>query len=82
MASDYEPEGYIECLDVFHAIPLKVAAAPREEWLDLHLSKWKDFSQTEPRYHPVGGAHYTMLGPEFVGEFALRLEASLRARGL
>lgn len=82
MAVEYEPGGQVACIDVFHAIPLKQAAASREEWVVEHLSKWRDFSRTEPRMHPVGGAHYTMIGPEHVVDFAAKLKEALRSRGV
>lgn len=82
MAVDYEPGGRVGVLDVFHAMPLRVAAASREEWLGEHLSKWRDFCDTEPRFHEVGGAHYTMIGPEHVAGFSARLKAALRDRGV
>ncbi|KAI0964902.1 acetyl-CoA synthetase-like protein [Xylaria arbuscula] len=82
MAVDYEPKGLVDVIDVFHAIPLKVAAASREEWVNEHLSKWKDFCYTAPRYHEVGGAHYTMIGPHHVRSFATSLMSALSSRGL
>ncbi|KAH7325875.1 acyl-protein synthetase [Stachybotrys elegans] len=82
MASDYEPEGSVGALDVFHAIPLTAAARSREDWLQNHLGRWKEFSRTEPRFHAVGGAHYTMIGPEHVVSFAATLKAALRERGV
>jgi acyl-CoA synthetase (AMP-forming)/AMP-acid ligase II/thioesterase domain-containing protein len=82
LAVEYEPSGEVSGIDVFHAIPLKRAAASREEWVNEHLSKWRDFSQTEPRFHEVGGAHYTMIGPEHVTGFAAKLKEALHTRGL
>jgi thioesterase domain-containing protein len=82
MAREYEPNGMVDSIDVFHAIPLKVAAASREEWLEQHLSKWRGFCRTEPRFHEVEGAHYTMIGPEHVAGFASKLKAALKGRGL
>lgn len=82
MAVDYTPDGMVHVLDVFHAIPLKVAAQSPDEWVTKHLSKWSDFCWTKPRFHSVGGAHYTMLGPEHVYDFSRVLRAALRARGL
>lgn len=81
MAVDYEPCGAVSVMDVFHAAPLKVAAASCVEWLSEHLSKWSRFSLTEPRFHPVGGAHYTMLGSEHVFSFSITLRKALNARG-
>lgn len=82
MAADYEPSGTVEVLDVFHARPLKVAAASPEDWVHNHLSHWKHFCRTEPRFHHVGGAHYTMLGADYVAGFASTLQAALKDRGL
>ncbi|KAF4633294.1 hypothetical protein G7Y89_g4830 [Cudoniella acicularis] len=82
MAVDYEPEGMVDAIDVFHAVPLKVAAASREEWVRDHLSRWSDFCRTEPRFHEVGGAHYTMIGPDHVLGFSAKLKAALEARGV
>ncbi|KAI0023824.1 acyl-protein synthetase [Xylariomycetidae sp. FL0641] len=82
MAVDYEPKGLVDSIDVFHAVPLKAVAKSRDDWLENHLGKWKDFSRSEPRFHRVGGAHYTMLGPEHVAQFALTLKAALRDRGI
>ncbi|KAI1323780.1 acyl-protein synthetase [Xylariaceae sp. FL0255] len=82
MATEFEPCGQVSVLDVFHAIPLKVAARSPNEWVNVHLAAWKDFCATEPIYHHVGGAHYTMLGSEFIGEFSNTLKTALKARGL
>ena len=46
------------------------------------VSKWKGFCRTEVRFHEVGGAHYTMIGPEHVGKFQKTLRLALKARGL
>ncbi|KAI1089147.1 acetyl-CoA synthetase-like protein [Rostrohypoxylon terebratum] len=82
MAVDYEPSGVVPSIDVFHAEPLKVAAPSREVWVTEHLSRWKDFSRSEPRFHEVGGAHYTMIGPEYVANFSQKLKAALYSRGV
>lgn len=82
MAQQYEPQGKVKGIDVFHAIPLKAAARSREDWLDNHLKRWEDFCETEPRFHHVGGAHYTMIGPDHVAAFAGTLKEALKARGL
>ncbi|KAF2963097.1 hypothetical protein GQX73_g10464 [Xylaria multiplex] len=82
MAVDYEPRGTVSSIDVFHAAPLKVAAASREEWFSQHLSKWTEFCRTEPRLHAVEGAHYTMLGPEHVFSFSVTLQGALDSRGV
>ncbi|RYP81523.1 hypothetical protein DL769_001931 [Monosporascus sp. CRB-8-3] len=82
MAVDYEPQGMVKNIDVFHAIPLKAAAKSREDWLQNHLAKWKDFCETKPRFHQVGGEHYTMIGPGHVVGFSKTLKEALEARGL
>lgn len=82
MAAEYEPAGSVGGIDVFHAAPLKGAAASREAWVREHLGRWRDFSGTEPRVHAVGGAHYTLIGPEHVVGFAATLRAALAARGI
>ncbi|KAJ5885892.1 hypothetical protein N7504_011728 [Penicillium tannophilum] len=66
MAVDYDPSSSIAGIDVFYCNPLAVAASSKAQWLSKHLSNWKDFSRSPPRFHDVGGAHYTMLGPEHV----------------
>ncbi|KAI1778086.1 hypothetical protein F4818DRAFT_404791 [Hypoxylon cercidicola] len=82
MAVDFEPCGTVNAIDVFHAIPLKAAASSEEDWVSNHLAKWRDFCTTEPKFHHVGGAHYTMLGSEHVVEFSRTLKEALGARGL
>ncbi|KAK8127053.1 non-ribosomal peptide synthase-like protein [Apiospora kogelbergensis] len=82
MAVDYEPTGSTPVLDVFHAEPLRVAAASRHEWVTEQLSRWADFCRSTPRMHEVGGGHYTMLGAEHVVSFAKTLRAALEARGI
>lgn len=82
MAADYDPSGKVNCIDVFHAVPLRAAARSREEWLGEHLSLWADFSREPPKFHAVEGAHYTMIAPENVDSFAKTLRMALRARGV
>ncbi|KAF9895404.1 hypothetical protein FE257_000310 [Aspergillus nanangensis] len=69
MAVDYEPSGSVATMDVFCCIPLAMVASSKQQWRDEHLSKWKDFTREEPKFHDVGGAHYTMLSPEHVFDF-------------
>ncbi|KAF2280227.1 acetyl-CoA synthetase-like protein [Westerdykella ornata] len=82
MAVDYEASGMISSIDVFHAIPLRVAASSRADWIENHLSKWEDFCRTSPRFHEVGGEHYTMLSPTHVSRFSNTLNRALEARGI
>ena len=81
-ATDYEPSGMVDGIDVFCAIPLAAVANYMDDWMANHLGKWADFSRTPPRFHPVDGAHYTMIGPEHVYTFQKTLRAALQARGL
>ncbi|KAK5625637.1 hypothetical protein RRF57_001353 [Xylaria bambusicola] len=82
IATDYEPQGNVAVLDIFHAIPLKAAAPNREEWVNIHLSEWRRFCRSTPRFHEVGGAHYTMIGPDHVARFSATLLSALNARGI
>ncbi|RAK75608.1 non-ribosomal peptide synthetase [Aspergillus fijiensis CBS 313.89] len=82
MAVDYDPSGTIASMDVFYCIPLAVVAASKKQWREEQLSKWEDFTRSQPRFHDVAGAHYTMLSPEHVFGFQKTLRAALDARGL
>lgn len=82
MAVDYDPSGSIAGIDIFYCNPLAVAAASKAQWRSEHLSRWEEFSREEPRFHDVGGAHYTMLGPEHVLGFQKTLRRALEARGI
>ncbi|KAJ8130026.1 hypothetical protein O1611_g3605 [Lasiodiplodia mahajangana] len=82
MAMDYDPSGKVGSIDVFHAVPLKAVSESREEWLREHISRWADFVREPPRLHGVQGAHYTMIGPQYVKSFASTLVKALKDRGL
>lgn len=81
-AIDYEPQGKVDVLDVFCAIPLKAVAGSREEWRADHLSRWQEFCQTRVQFHDVAGAHYTMLDSDNVSNFSEILKKALQNRGL
>ncbi|KKZ68482.1 hypothetical protein EMCG_05943 [[Emmonsia] crescens] len=81
-ALEYEPSGSVSSIDVFHAIPLKLVAANRTDWIQNKLNKWADFSRELPRMHHVDGAHYTMMSPEHVFTFQKTLQKALYERGL
>lgn len=81
-ALEYEPSGSIAKMDVFHAIPLKLVAKDRDDWVNNKLSKWADFTRSPPKFHKVEGAHYTMMGPEHVFSFQKILQRALTDRGL
>ena len=82
MARNYEPQGSVETMDVFYCHPLAMVASTKEEWLAGPLSMWGNFVRTEPKFHEVGGAHYTMIGAEHVCGFQKTLKAALRDRNL
>ncbi|RHZ46497.1 non-ribosomal peptide synthetase [Aspergillus thermomutatus] len=82
MAVDYDPSESIACIDVFYCNPLAIVASSKRQWFREHLSKWKDFTRSEPRFHEVEGAHYTMLNADHVFAFQKTLRKALAARGL
>ncbi|KAI1205183.1 acetyl-CoA synthetase-like protein [Annulohypoxylon truncatum] len=82
LAVDYEPEGSVAKMDVFVADPLSHVAKNREDWIQNRLMAWKSFVRSDVRFHHVEGAHYTMLNPEYVVNFAKTLRKVLRERGL
>jgi len=52
-------------------------------WMTGSATIWqsgRDCTATEPSFHTVEGAHYTMLGPEHVRSFQKILKAALDAR--
>lgn len=82
LAIDYEPSGVVSAIDVFVAIPLAGVAKNKQDWIDNKLSKWADFSWSDPVIHDVDGAHYTMMDSEHVHSFQKKLKDALAARGL
>ncbi|RAH78845.1 acetyl-CoA synthetase-like protein [Aspergillus japonicus CBS 114.51] len=82
MAVEYEPSGSVVGIDCFYCIPLAGVASSKRQWYDEHMVKWKDFARSEPRFHDVAGAHYTMLSPEHVFGFQKTLRRALEERGL
>jgi acyl-CoA synthetase (AMP-forming)/AMP-acid ligase II/thioesterase domain-containing protein/acyl carrier protein len=79
---NYEPSGKISNIDVFYAIPLANLGLEKEEWREKHLSKWAEFSDSEPRYHSVDGAHYTLMDADHVFSFQKKLKLALAERGI
>lgn len=82
IAREYEPSGTAAAIDVFFATPLKAVAQSKREWVEGPLSKWRDFVRGQPRFHEVDGAHYTMIGPDHVKKFAMKLKIVLESRGV
>jgi len=81
-AREYDPSGSVASIDVFFAIPLQAVAKDKADWVANHLSKWKDFSRSEPRFHDVPGAHYTMMSSKHILAFSRELKSVLSERGL
>jgi thioesterase domain-containing protein len=81
-ARSYDPSGSVACMDIFHAIPLKHVAKDCQDWIENKLGAWKDFVRTEPKFHKLDGAHYTMMAPENVFTCQKTLQKTLTERGL
>jgi thioesterase domain-containing protein len=81
-ATEYEPSGMVDSLNVFCAVPLAEVARDMDDWMTNHLGKWRDFSRTQPKFHYVDGAHYTMISPAHVHTFQKTLKAALDERGI
>lgn len=75
LGRDYKPSGTVEMTRVFYCEPLK---GTKEDWLNLQLRAWEDFTRSGSRFIEVGGEHYTLMDPQHVQEFqaALRRELS------
>lgn len=69
----YDPEGNVDEVTVFHAIPFRGTKA---EWLDM-LQGWDQFVRTGVRFVEVAGYHYTLMSPENVRSFSKKLKAEL-----
>jgi thioesterase domain-containing protein len=78
----YEPMGTVEHLDVFVADPPSYAAKDRSDWRENKLGKWCDFTTTEPVFHECSGTHAKMLTAPHIDDFARKLKAALKRRGL
>ncbi|KAI0973824.1 acetyl-CoA synthetase-like protein [Xylaria arbuscula] len=82
VATNYEPSGDVQSMDIFHAEPLKILRVTRQQWISERLSEWRGFCRTSPRFHEVGGTHYSMLGPDHIVHFSEKLKEALKARGI
>ncbi|ORY02357.1 putative non-ribosomal peptide synthase-like protein [Clohesyomyces aquaticus] len=82
IAVDYEPEGSVQCIDIFYAEPLRICAATKSEWVSGPLMEWNSFSRKDVGLHDCPGGHYTMLSGEFVEGFANILKGVLTTRKL
>ncbi|MCJ1387547.1 hypothetical protein MMC18_000390 [Xylographa bjoerkii] len=82
IAWEYEPQGSVQCIDVFYAEPLRICAATKEEWAAGPLQDWRDFSRQKVGIHDCPGGHYTMIGPDYINEFVRILAKVLKGRNL
>jgi len=82
MAVDYNPTGSVQCIDVFYAEPLRICASTKKDWAAGPLKDWESFSRGKLELHDCPGGHYTMIGPDYVKEFADILKNVLSVRGL
>ena len=80
--AEYDPEGTVQSVDVFVADPPKYAARDREDWKVNKLGRWKEFSRAEVTFYDCLGVHAKMLDREYVVDFAKKLKAALRSRGI
>ena len=78
----YQPHGAVQVMDVFWVTPLKAVAGSRQEWMNEHLIRWKEFSVDPPQYHECEGTHSKILNPEHVGHFQQCLKSAMIARGI
>jgi acyl-CoA synthetase (AMP-forming)/AMP-acid ligase II/thioesterase domain-containing protein len=78
----YDPEGMVQAMDVFWVTPLLSVATSRREWMDKHLSLWRDFSETPPRFHECEGVHSKMLNLDHIASFQQRLKSAIAARDI
>lgn len=74
LGRDYEPSGTVETARVFYCEPLK---GTKEDWLNLQLRPWEDFTRRGSRFIEVGGEHYTLMDPQHVQEFQAVLRREL-----
>ncbi len=74
LGRDYEPSGSVARVQVFYCTPLR---GTRQEWLDGQLSRWADFTRTQPTFIEVDGEHYTLMSPQHVQTFQATLRREL-----
>jgi acyl-CoA synthetase (AMP-forming)/AMP-acid ligase II/thioesterase domain-containing protein/aryl carrier-like protein len=83
LAWDYEPNGTVDVMDVFCAIPLKAVANNRYEWKEMQLRRWTDFvGEGGVEFHDVRGEHFNMIGSNHVESFQSIMKETMKARGV
>ncbi len=70
----YEPSGNVTSVSVFYCTPLR---GTKEDWLNIQLRRWDDFTRNANRYIDVDGEHYTLMGPQHVHTFQATLRHEL-----
>ena len=78
----YNPTGSVKCADVFWVTPLLSVSPSRQQWMDEHLVRWKEFVVEAPRFHECAGVHSKMLNSEHVDSFQETLKLAMAARGV
>jgi hypothetical protein len=85
----YDPDGRIDEVVIFHAIPFR---GTKEEWMEK-LKPWEasivprnllfnpllsqGFTRNGARFVEVDGYHYTLMNPENVRSFSKKLKAEI-----
>lgn len=83
LAWNYEPNGEVDVMDVFCAVPLKAVAKNKVEWKEKQLSRWAEFvDENGVEFHDVRGEHFSMIGSKYVGSFQSKLKEVMRKRGV
>lgn len=79
LGRSYVPSGSVDSMSIFYAIPLR---GTKDDWLNLQLRQWDNFTRRPNRYIDVPGEHYTLMGARHVATFQALLRAELdRALG-
>jgi acyl-CoA synthetase (AMP-forming)/AMP-acid ligase II/thioesterase domain-containing protein len=78
----YDPLGSVQSVDVFVADPPKYAARDRRDWRENKLGRWREFSRGEVVFHDCMGVHAKMMDREYIVDFARKMKAALRQRGI
>ncbi|KAL2037267.1 hypothetical protein N7G274_009956 [Stereocaulon virgatum] len=84
LGKHFEPSGTVASMDVFVAGPWEggFGVQSREEWRKKWLEPWKEFVDSEVRFHDVEGEHYTIMDKDHVHGFQKKLKAALAGRDI
>ena len=81
-AKKYVPHGSVRKVDVFYCTPLALVCMSKDNWVQDHLSLWKDFSRSPLEFHECSGHHVRMLDNTYVRSFYGKLQAVLDNKGI